>query len=117
MKGKPRVKTVQRPWGKFELLALNVECTVKIISVKPGQALSLQSHRRRDEYWVVLDGQGTIQVNGRKMRAARGKQVFIRRGQRHRLSAGKNPVRVLEVSFGKFLEHDEKRFSDRYGRK
>jgi hypothetical protein len=34
----------------------------------------------------------------------------------HRLSAANAPVRVLEVSFGEFDEHDIVRLEDAYGR-
>ncbi len=117
MKPAPRVKTVKRPWGSFDLLALNQKCSVKIISMKPRQALSLQSHRKRDEFWVILEGSGRMEVGKRKFRVSKGKRVFIPRGRRHRLWAGGQPVRFLEVAFGAFDEHDEKRFADLYGRK
>ena len=39
-----------RPWGWFERLALGDHFQVKRICVKPGAALSLQSHRYRSEH-------------------------------------------------------------------
>ena len=114
---KPRVKRTRRPWGWFDLLALNKKCSVKLITVQPKQALSLQSHRKREEFWVILDGAGAMEAGKRRWSVGKGDEIFIKRGQRHRLWAGKKPVRFLEVAFGAFDEHDEKRFSDLYGRK
>jgi len=53
---------VEKPWGKFEQYTHNALSTVKIITVQPGGALSLQYHHRRDELWVVLDAGAQIQL-------------------------------------------------------
>jgi mannose-1-phosphate guanylyltransferase / mannose-6-phosphate isomerase len=45
-----------RPWGWFETLALADRFQVKRIVVKPGAALSLQSHVHRAEHWIVVSG-------------------------------------------------------------
>ncbi len=37
---------------------------MKIISVNPGQRLSLQRHAQRAEFWRVLSGSGTAEVDG-----------------------------------------------------
>ena len=42
-----------RPWGWFESLALGKRFQVKRICVKPGAALSLQSHKHRSEHWIL----------------------------------------------------------------
>jgi mannose-6-phosphate isomerase-like protein (cupin superfamily) len=34
---------------------LNTKSTVKILTIEKGKELSLQSHKKRDEFWVVLD--------------------------------------------------------------
>ena len=45
-----------RPWGWFESLVLGDCFQVKRIYVKPGTALSLQSHKHRSEHWIVVEG-------------------------------------------------------------
>jgi mannose-6-phosphate isomerase len=52
----------QRPWGQFEQFVRNEAVTVKIITVDPGQRLSLQTHGHRDEMWQILDSPLEIQV-------------------------------------------------------
>jgi mannose-1-phosphate guanylyltransferase/mannose-6-phosphate isomerase len=44
---KPPVPFVERPWVAFSQYAVNEGCTVSMMSVKPGQRLSLQSHTGR----------------------------------------------------------------------
>ena len=112
---KPKPKTVSKPWGKFIEYATNKKVTVKIIHVKKGGKLSLQSHKNRTEFWVALDEGLTVLVNGRKKRLKKGETAFVPRKAKHRVIASKN-ARFLEIAYGKFDEKDIKRFEDVYGR-
>ena len=109
--------TVEKPWGKFEQYTHNLPSTVKVITVRPGGALSLQYHNKRDELWVVLDPGARIEVGDRVLRPQPEETVFIPRQTPHRLLAiGEEPVRMLEISFGEFDENDIVRLEDIYGR-
>ena len=106
-----------RPWGKFEQLAINELCTVKVITVEPGQQLSLQRHRERDELWTVLDAGLQVQVDAHVWAAEVHERVWVPRGAEHRLAnRGSERARVLEVAFGEFDEGDIERLEDAYGR-
>lgn len=108
---------VEKPWGKFEQYTHNAPSTVKVITVQPGGALSLQYHYRRDELWVVLDAGAQVELGDEILRPEKEEKVFIPRGTAHRLSAiGEEPVRILEISFGEFDEDDIVRLEDVYGR-
>jgi mannose-6-phosphate isomerase len=113
----PSIVEVEKPWGKFEQYTHNMLSTVKVITVQPGGALSLQYHHSRDELWVVLDAGARIEVGNHVIQPQVGERVFIPRTTAHRLSAaGDRPVRILEVSFGEFDEDDIIRLEDVYGR-
>lgn len=106
-----------RPWGWFRQYAHNAQCTVKVIEVQPGQTLSLQRHRHRDELWVVLDAGLRITVDDETVVAHRGQEFFVPRGSLHRVAgADDEPARFLEVAFGEFDEDDIERLEDAYGR-
>ena len=49
----PTVRHVERTWGCFRQNAHNQPVTVSLMTVRPGQRLSLQSHSRRAELWIV----------------------------------------------------------------
>ncbi len=110
-----KVKTVQKPWGKFEQYTHNEKTTVKIISVKKGQKLSLQSHQKRKELWVALDEGLTAEIRGKKTKLKKGQVVIVPKRAKHRILATKG-ARFLEISFGNFDENDIKRYEDIYGR-
>ncbi|MBA2619296.1 MAG: phosphomannose isomerase type II C-terminal cupin domain [Rubrobacter sp.] len=112
----PSIK-VDKPWGRFEQYTHNLPSTVKIITVAPGGTLSRQYHRHRDELWVVLDPGARVEMDGETLSPEPGEKLYIPRGTVHRLSSeGKEPVRILEISFGEFDEGDIVRLEDVYGR-
>ena len=117
----PPVALVERPWGAFKQYAFNQDVTVSLMTVKPGQRLSLQSHTGRAELWIVLDDGAVVQV-GNKMTSHRaGDEVWIPVNERHRLSgppatAKAQSVRVLEVAFGNWQQADITRYEDDFQR-
>ena len=114
---KPAVGFVERPWGSFKQFANNRDCTVSLMTVLPGQRLSLQSHTGRAELWIVIDDGAVVQA-GEQQRAHRaGEEIWIPANTKHRLSCrGDQPVRVLEVAFGNWQQDDIARYDDDFGR-
>ena len=50
-KVKETLPSEDRQWGRFKVLYQKGNVTVKEIVVNPKQRLSLQSHRKRKEFW------------------------------------------------------------------
>ncbi|MBI4210855.1 MAG: phosphomannose isomerase type II C-terminal cupin domain [Candidatus Diapherotrites archaeon] len=113
MRKRPKVDI--RPWGKFEEYATNEKVTVKIITVKKGGILSLQSHEKRKELWVALDDGLTAQISGKSTKLKKGQMITVPKKAKHRIRASRD-ARFLEVSFGNFDEGDIVRYQDVYGR-
>ncbi len=111
-----KLKEIHRPWGDEDVFALNKKCSVKLITVKPNQELSLQSHKHRQENWYFLDP-AKIQIGNKKLKVKAGDYISIKKRQKHRVAALGKTARFIEISFGKFDEKDEIRYEDKYGRK
>ncbi|WP_128513782.1 mannose-1-phosphate guanylyltransferase/mannose-6-phosphate isomerase [Tabrizicola thermarum] len=107
-----------RPWGWFETLALADRFQVKRIVVKPGAALSLQSHVHRAEHWVVVSGTAQVTVGEEVRLLSENQSVYVPLGAIHRLAnPGKVPVVLIEVQTGAYLgEDDIIRYEDIYAR-
>ena len=108
-----------RPWGFYKTTVLNSIFQSKVIYVSPGQMLSLQSHRRREEYWIVVHGEGMIQIGESVHPVAPGGTYFIPKGCIHRLenTSPSETLIITEVQLGDYFgEDDICRFSDEYGR-
>ena len=59
--------TVTRPWGYYGLYADNIKSTTKILYIKKGELLSLQYHFRRDQQYVMLDGDFLIDYSDKQV--------------------------------------------------
>ena len=107
-----------RPWGWFETLALGDRFRVKRILVKPGGRLSLQSHHRRAEHWVVVEGTVYVTISGEKRRLGENQSLYVPVEAKHRLENESTTNAVLiEVQTGAYLgEDDIVRYDDVYAR-
>jgi mannose-6-phosphate isomerase-like protein (cupin superfamily) len=113
---KDKIFQIERPWGNFRQFTKNDPSTVKIVTVKPNEILSLQSHKNRSEFWHIIIGDGVVQIGEVKKNAKVGDEYEIPIGEKHRLSAGSNGIQVLEISTGDFDEEDITHYEDKYGR-
>lgn len=107
-----------RPWGWFESLAVGERFQVKRIVVKPGGALSLQSHVHRAEHWIVVEGTAQVTIGSDRHMVTENQSVYVPLGEVHRLeNPGKVPVVLIEVQTGSYLgEDDIVRYEDVYHR-
>ena len=105
-----------RPWGWFESLALGDSFQVKRICVKPGAALSLQSHNHRSEHWIVVEGTAKVTIDDEILLVNEGESVFVPLGAKHRLeNPAAVPILLIEVQIGTYLgEDDITRYEDLY---
>jgi mannose-1-phosphate guanylyltransferase/mannose-6-phosphate isomerase len=114
---KPAVKFITRPWGSFKQFANNEDCTVSLMTVLPGERLSLQSHTGRAELWIVIDDGAIVQTGDTIKEYKAGDEIWIPANEMHRLSCGRDePVRVLEIAFGNWQQDDIVRYNDDYNR-
>ena len=111
-------KKIYRPWGSYITVLEEKKWKVKMISVKPGESLSLQMHHHRAEHWVVVVGIAKIDLNSEQKILLENESTYIPIGSKHRLSnPGKIPLILIEIQTGQYLdENDIVRFDDKYGR-
>jgi mannose-1-phosphate guanylyltransferase len=109
---------VQRPWGMYSTLKEEEGYKIKVISVKPGESLSLQYHHQRAEHWVVVQGIALVQIGDREFRTEAGQHRYIPLKEKHRLSnIGTAELLLVEIQCGAYLgEDDIIRLADTYGR-
>lgn len=107
-----------RPWGGFEVLADREEFKVKTITVDPGAQLSYQSHEKREEHWLVVQGQAEVTLNGEKKNLISGQYIHIPLGAKHRIrNTGTRTLKFVEVQTGSYFgEDDIVRYQDDYNR-
>ena len=108
----------QRSAEQIETLALSDRFQVKRIVVKPGAALSLQSHLHRAEHWIVVSGTAKVTIDEEVKLVSENESVYVPLGAVHRMeNPGKVPMVLIEVQTGSYLgEDDIIRYEDVYAR-
>jgi cytidyltransferase-like protein len=107
-----------RPWGHYVVIEDKEHHKVKRLVVEPGHRLSLQSHTKRKECWVVVSGIATVEIDGVKSVLEEGESIIIKQGEKHRLSnTSKKMLEIVEVQYGTYTgEDDIVRYEDDYAR-
>ncbi len=118
----------ERPWGYFVNFHSELAKKpgwVKILFLKPGEELSHQFHRKRDELWYCIKGKGKVflwknpeeygKVEPEAIEFEEGSSITIPRGIVHTARADEE-LYILEFGFGECEEEDIVRLSDKYGR-
>ena len=112
-----RGTVTKRPWGRFTTYVANADgVTVKTIAVDPGKRLSLQYHLRRSERWICLEGEAHVEIDGEKRVLHPAQEIRVPLGAKHRLGAGPQGTKILEIVQGDFSEDDIVRLEDDYSR-
>jgi mannose-1-phosphate guanylyltransferase/mannose-6-phosphate isomerase len=111
-------REVHRPWGSYDSVDVGERFQVKRIKVKPGARLSLQSHTRRAEHWIVVSGTARVTRDNDVFELHANQSTYIPIGARHRLeNPGTQVLELIEVQSGDYLgEDDIVRYDDVYGR-
>ena len=111
-------REVHRPWGSYDSVDMGNGFQVKRIKVKPGARLSLQSHARRAEHWVVVRGIARVTRDNDVFELFANQSTYIPIGAKHRLeNPGTEILELIEVQSGDYLgEDDIVRYEDVYGR-
>lgn len=111
-------REVHRPWGSYDSIDMADGFQVKRIKVKPGARLSLQSHERRAEHWVVVRGTARVTRDNDVFELFANQSTYIPIGAKHRLeNPGSEMLELIEVQSGDYLgEDDIVRYEDVYGR-
>ena len=109
----------ERPWGCYDVL-LNTDFTkVKLITVAPNQRLSYQSHKKRQEQWVLIKGQLTVVRDDDEYNLDNiGETITIPKGVKHRAwNRTDKPAQFIEVQTGTYFGEDNiTRYEDDYER-
>ena len=109
---------IYRPWGNYNSIIEDKKWQVKLINVKPKEALSLQLHNYRSEHWVIVSGKAKVEIEDKVLFLSENQSTYIPVGAKHRLTnVGELPLAIIEVQSGSYIgEDDIVRFEDKYGR-
>lgn len=118
-----------RPWGWFGVIDNDKNKKLKIIHIKPNQRLSEQYHKLREEYWLIINGTGIVEIGKDKYPETAMDKYYVKPGDKlhipcyhlHRATADRSGLEKIEIAFpfgpnGKVHEKDIIRTKDDWGR-
>ena len=108
----------KRPWGSFENLLDEDLCKVKKIIIKPNSAPSYQYHFKREEVWIVVQGEGELKLDDKIKKIDSSSALYIPLKAKHQIrNTGNSDLIFIEVQRGTYFgEDDIVRVEDDYGR-
>jgi mannose-1-phosphate guanylyltransferase/mannose-6-phosphate isomerase len=106
--------TIHRSWGSAEEIGRGQHFRVKRLTMKAGEKLVLQSHRRRDKHWFVVKGAGEVLLDGETRKLDVNDSILVPRNGVHSLrNPGPAVLECIEVQTGDnldeldFVRHDQ----------
>lgn len=102
----------ERKWGEYKVLDYNqygdgMKSMTKHLTISAGKSISYQKHFQRDEIWTIVDGTGSLLIDGEIRQVKRGDVAYIVKGQKHALKAGDEDLHFIEVQIGPELAEED----------
>ena len=109
---------VKKPWGYFRNFIYEDNYLLKKIVILPQEEISYQSHKYRDEHWIIVKGEIEVTKENKKLQLSENNYLFIQSNTKHKMTNHSDtPVVIIEVQTGKFISEDDiERFEDKYQR-
>ena len=101
-------KFVFKSWGWYRTLSISDTFHIKEICVKPGERLSLQSHKKRKESWLVINGIATVIREKTTYLLNANESIQIDVDQKHQLiNNEKKDLTIIEIQTGTYFGEDD----------
>lgn len=107
-----QVMYAEKSWGYYHVLDMGRESmTIKVVLL-PGHRMNYHAHHFRDETWTVIDGTGTVVIDGEEKAVSAGDFITLPRGCKHTVIAN-TEITLIEVQTGENISvHDKIKFEN-----
>lgn len=103
-----QVMYADKSWGTYRVLFVGPESMTILVSLNHGEKMNYHSHERRSEVWNVINGSGTVVINGEIKSVKCGDVIPLPIGSKHTVKAGEEGIQLIEVQFGKDIDVTDK---------
>ncbi len=110
------MRTIEKPWGKEEILVVQDKYMVKRLHMNPGAKCSLQYHEYKTETIYVLNGVLLLHIYGQIITMYQGDCRTILPRVDHRMECGHSSESVIFLECSTPEMDDVIRIEDDYGR-
>lgn len=103
----PMVKFAEKSWGSYEVIDATKESLTIKVTLMAGHHMSYHSHKRRDEVWTIVSGDGTVILDGNEKDVHPGDVISLKAGCKHTINANTD-IKLIEVQLGQDIEVTDK---------
>ena len=101
------VKYAEKSWGSYRVMDIEPESMTVKVTLLPGHKMNYHSHERRDEVWNVLEGTGTVILDGVRSPIVPGDVIKIPVGVKHTVIAD-TTLKIMEIQIGTEISVNDK---------
>lgn len=102
-----QVMYAEKSWGSFKVLSVEKTSLTIIVTLNPGHSMNYHSHKRREEVWVVISGNGKVILDGSTRDIKTGDVIKIPVGAKHMVTAS-TELKLIEVQIGEDISISDK---------
>jgi Mannose-1-phosphate guanylyltransferase len=103
-----QVMFAEKSWGSYRVLDVGEKSLTIKVTLNPGHSMNYHNHQFRDEVWVVVQGEGTAVIEGKRQKVKTGDTVLMPIGCRHTIFADRNGIQIIEVQIGDTITVSDK---------
>ena len=109
-----QIMFAEKSWGSFKVVDVeSTSMTIKV-TLNAGHKMNYNSHKNRDEVWVVISGTGKTIVDGMEQNVKAGDVITMSAGCRHTVIA-ESELKLIEVQLGEDINvHDKQKYELEY---
>lgn len=101
----------EKSWGTYNVIDVQDSfMTIKVL-LNAGHRMKYHSHKRRDEVWTIVAGEGTVVLDGESREVSAGDVIKIEHGHKHTIVA-RTTLNVIEVQIGEDIDVKDKEIFD-----
>lgn len=100
---------IERPWGSWSVLETGPYYKIKKLVIKPHQSISKQYHNYRSETWCIVQGIGSLTIEGNTFHIRKGDSFSVNPGEWHQVvnDGDLEDLIAIEVQMGTYCEEDD----------
>ncbi len=102
-----KIMFAEKSWGSYRIINVEDGSLTILITLNAGKSMYYHEHARRDETWVVIEGEGKVKIDDKESTVTVGDVIKIAVGQKHKVSAITR-LKLVEVQIGKDIDVSDK---------
>lgn len=103
-----QIMFAEKSWGSYRVLEVQEDSMTVKVTLNPGHKMNYHSHKKRDEIWNVVNGDGIVILDGVKHFVKPFDVIKVPIDCKHTVIAGDAGIQMVEVQIGSEIVREDK---------